>query len=78
MNMEARLLASELLGKYGVLWAHMAAKVEAFHLHLVTTTFGNAVSSTGRAACWTVLITMIIVIWRELGKVRVDSEKSYR
>ena len=51
--------------------------MEAFHLHLVTTTHGEAVYSTVRAELLTVILTMMRVIWRELRKVRVDSETSY-
>ena len=40
IHMESRLLESELLGKCGVFWSQMAAKVEVFHLNLVITTYG--------------------------------------
>ena len=38
-HMEARLLASELLGKCGVFWFQLATEIKAFYLHLVTTTY---------------------------------------
>ena len=44
MHTEARLLDRELLSKYGVFWAQMDIGVEAFHINLVTTTYGEAVS----------------------------------
>ena len=49
MHMEAKLLASELLSKCGFFWDKMAAEVEDFHLHLVTTTYGEELYSAGRA-----------------------------
>ena len=39
-HMEARILASELLGKCVMFWYQLAAEIEAFQLHLVTTTYG--------------------------------------
>ena len=70
-------MSSELSSKCGFFWAQMAAKVEYFYLHLVTTTYGEAVSSAGRAECWTVVLTMVRFIWRYLRKVRVESETTY-
>ena len=69
MHIEARLLASELLSKCGVFWDQMEAGVKAFHLHLFTTTYGVVVYSSGRAECWTVVLTIMKVIWRESRKV---------
>ena len=74
MYTEARLLSSELLSNCGVLWAQMTAEIEAFNLHLVTTTYREVVSLAGRAECWTVVLTMMSFIWRELWKVRVESD----
>ena len=42
----------------------MEAEVEAFRLHLVTTKYREVVYSAGRAECWTVVLTMVRVIWR--------------
>ena len=44
----------------------MAAEVEYFHPHLVTTTYGEIAYPAGKAECCTVVLTMIRVIWREL------------
>ena len=55
----------------------MVAELEAFCLHLVTSTSGEVLPSKGRAYYWTVVLTMIRVIWRELRKVRVKSETAY-
>ena len=77
MHTEARLLASELFSKCGFFWDQMEADVEAFHLHLVATTYEEAVSSAGEAECWTVVLTVTRIIWRELQKVRVESETAY-
>ena len=55
----------------------MDAEVEAFHLHLVTTTYGEALSSAGRAECLAKGLTTTRVIWREFRKVRMESETAY-
>ena len=70
---EARLLVSEILSKCRILKAHMISEVEASHIHLVATTYGEALSSSWRAECCTVVLKMIKVIWREMSKVRVES-----
>ena len=62
MRMEARLLANELLSEYGVFWAQMADEVEAFDLHLVTTTYGEVVSSAGR-------VRGKLEVWKNLKKI---------
>ena len=49
--METRLLASEFLGKCGVLWYEIVADIEAFQLHLVTTTYGEGAGASGKAEC---------------------------
>ena len=71
------MLASDMLGKCGVLWYQLAAEIEAFQLHLVPTTYGEGAASADKAECWTVVLTMVFVIWRELSKVRVDAEIVY-
>ena len=55
----------------------MSSEVEDFHIYLVTTTYGEAVSSAGRAYCFILVLTMMRVIWRDLRKVRLESEMSY-
>ena len=77
MHTEVRLLESNILIKCGVFWDQMASEEEASHLHLFTTTYGESVLSSGRAECWSVVLTMMRVLWRELRKVRVDSETMY-
>ena len=42
-------MESGLLGKCGVFWLHMAAEVEDFNLHLVTTTYGDTALYIGIA-----------------------------
>ena len=64
MHTEARLLASELLSKLGVFWDQISAEVEYFCVHLVTNTYGEALSSGGRAECCTVVLKMMRVAWR--------------
>ena len=63
-RMEARLLRSELMGKYGVFWSQLSTEIEVFQLHLVTTTYGEGLGEEGKAECWTVVITMVWSIWR--------------
>ena len=48
-HIEARLLASELLGKCGVFWSQLAAEIEAFQLHLVMTTSGEGSGKAGKS-----------------------------
>ena len=55
-HMEAKLFAIKLFGKYGVLWLHLAADIEAFQMHLVTTTYVEGEVSTWRAEFWTVVL----------------------
>ena len=38
---EGRLFDTKLLGKCGVFWGEMSAEVEAFHINLVTITYGE-------------------------------------
>ena len=75
--MEAGILASELLGKCGVFWYQLDVEIEAFRLHLITTTYGEGEGAAVKAYCWTVFLTMIRVIWRELRKVREEAETAY-
>ena len=44
--MGSKLPANNMLGKYGVFWFQLAAEMERFQMHLVTTTYGgNAMGS---------------------------------
>ena len=47
-HMEAWLLASKFLRKCGVFWYQLATEIEAFRLHLVTTTYGEGCVETGK------------------------------
>ena len=76
-HMEVQLLASELLGKLGVLWSQLAAEIKVFWLNLVTTTYGEWVGATGKAECWTVVLTVVWVICRELRKVGGEAKTVY-
>ena len=46
-------------------------------MHLVITEYGNNTMTSVKAECYTVVITMVLVIWTELRKVRVESETAY-
>ena len=76
-HMEARLLASELLGKCGVFWSQLSTEIEAFQLHLVTTTYGEESGAVGKAKYWTLVLTKLRVIWKDLRKVIVEAERAY-
>ena len=75
--MEVRLLDSELLGKCGILWSNVELEIEAFHLHLVATTYGDAASGSSRTELWLAKITMVRVIWIDILKIHVLVETSY-
>ena len=75
--MKVRLLASEIIIKCGVFWSQPAAEIEVFHLHLITTTYRDAISGSGKSECWLVVLTMVRVICRELRKVRVQLETDF-
>ena len=51
--------------------------MEAFKLHLVTTTYGEGEGAAGKAECWTKVIKMVRIIWRDLSRVRVEAETLY-
>ena len=76
-NMEARLIASELLEKCGVLLSRLATEIEVFQLHLITTTYGDGAVAAGKTGCWTVVLTMVRAIWGGLRKVRVEVDTAY-
>ena len=56
-HMEARLMASDLLEKFCVFWSQLAAEIEAFQLHLVTTTY--IIYLSNRPPC----PPSILIIW---------------
>ena len=39
--------------------------------------YGEGAGTDGKAECWTVVITMVRVIWKERRKVRVEAETAY-
>ena len=55
----------------------MAAEIEAFQLHFVTTNYGEVLVASGKAHYWMVVLTMVRVIWRELRKVWVEADPAY-
>ena len=61
-KMEARILASEIMGKCGLLWSQLVAEIEEFHLHIVTTIYGDAVSGSRKYECWMMVLTVLRVI----------------
>ena len=44
---------------------------------MVTRTYGEGAGAAGKAECWTLVLTMVRVIWRGLIKVRVEEETVY-
>ena len=57
-------MVSELLGKCGMFWYQLVAEIEAFQIHLVTTTYGKWLGVAGKAECLTIVLKMVWVIWR--------------
>ena len=55
----------------------MALEVEAFYLNFVTTTYGETASTAAKSEFWILALTIMKVICKELGKVRVDSDTAY-
>ena len=41
-------MASEFLGKCDVFWSQLAAEIEVFQLHLVTTSYGEGEGVAGK------------------------------
>ena len=60
-----------------MLWSQLAAEIDAFQIHLVTTTYGDGAMVEVKSECWTVVLTMVHVIWGYLRKVRVESDMAY-
>ena len=46
-------------------------------MHSVTATYGDNAISEDIAECWTVVITMVILIWNELIKLKVEVETAH-
>ena len=44
------------------------------HLNLVMTKIGIARPSAGKAECWTMVLMIAILIWKEMRKVKVEAE----
>ena len=67
--MDAPFTPRELLVNIRVFYSQLVAKIEVFHIHIVTTIYGDSVSGSGRAWFYIVVLTMVMVIWRDLRKV---------
>ena len=61
--MEAILLASDILGKVSVLCSNLEAEIEAFHLHLVTTTYVENMTDIMSLELSLAGFTMVWVAW---------------
>ena len=60
-----------------MLYSQLIAEIEAFQLHLVTTIYGEGAGVAGKSECWTVVFTVVRVIWRDIRKFRVEEEMVY-
>ena len=58
-------------------WSHLAAEIEAFQIHLVTTKYGDNTMGAGKADCWMLVLTMLRVICGDHRKVWVEAETAY-
>lgn len=74
---KAKLLTTTLLGESFAFWMTMATELEAFYNHLTVTTYGDSPTMSGRQECWTVIMTMLCILFCELRKVRVVVEMAY-
>ena len=54
-------------------WSQLVADIEAFQMYLVTKTYGEGEMAAGREECWTVVLTMVRVILREMRKGMVEA-----
>lgn len=73
----ARGLALNLLEESFTFWTSLCAEVGAFYQYLLTTTYGTAPPPSGKTECWTVVVTMLRVVWRELRHVRAPAATAY-
>ena len=46
-------------------------------MNLVTKTYGDGAMSESKAEFWTMVLTMVRVIFQDLRKVRVEAETAY-
>ena len=46
-------------------------------MNLVTKTYGDGAMAAGKADCWTVMLTMVRTICKEIRNFRVESETVY-
>ena len=44
---------------------------------MVTTTYGEGTLVSGKAECWTLVLNMVQVIWRDMSKFRVEADTEY-
>ena len=58
-------------------WYHLTDNIEAFHLHLITTTYGDIVLVSVSMKCWRMVLNMVQVILRELWTVRAKYDITY-
>ena len=70
-------MASELLGKWGMLWSNVSAGIEYFQMNFITTIYGDGAMAAVKAECWTVVLTMVCVIWCDMRRVGVELEMAY-
>ena len=75
--MKACLLFSDILGNCEVFWSQLPSDIEFFYIHLVSTTYGDAVSGSRRSYLRMVLIMMVRVIFRESRKFKFKAEIAY-
>ena len=76
IHMEDRLLASEMLGYFGVFRYQLEVDIEAF-IFTWTSSLMEIHNYMQGSECWNVVLTMARVIWVELTKVWVESETAY-
>ena len=50
------------------------AEIEEFLMYIVINTYGDVSMATGRAECWTVVLTMVRVICRAIRKFVIELE----
>ena len=60
-----------------MLWSQLADEIEVFQIHLVTMAYGKGSGAMGKAECWTLVLNMVQVIWRDMSKFRVEAETEY-
>lgn len=73
----AHALAVSMLNDSCSFWKELGSEVDTFFNYLLTTMYGASPTAAGRTECWTVVLTLLQVVWRELRKVRVVAETAY-